>query len=106
MPKNESSQSQSNRNGNWKNVVELSAETEDLLHQVMLISNFNGPDEAFRDALRYYLDNQSGVELNPELAASLNKALKNSKDGETVSAQEARNRIHRWISQFSSQTVQ
>jgi hypothetical protein len=106
MPKNEPVLSRSNRNGNWKNVIELSAETEDLLYQVMLMSNFKGPDEAFQDALRYYLDSQSGVELNPELTASLNKALKNSENGEAVSAQEARNRIHHWILQSSPQTVQ
>jgi hypothetical protein len=106
MPKNESLLSRSNRNGNWKSVIELSAETADLLHQVMLMNNFNGPDEAFRDVLRYYLDSQRGVELNPELTASLNKALKNSGNGETISAQEARNRIHHWILQSSSQTVQ
>jgi hypothetical protein len=106
MPKNEPVLSRSNRNGNWKNVIELSAETEDLLHQVMLMSNFNGPDEAFQDALRYYLDSQIGVELNPELTASLNKALKNSENGEAVSAQEARNRIHHWILQSSRRTVQ
>ncbi|HEY1948740.1 MAG TPA: hypothetical protein VGG97_17150 [Bryobacteraceae bacterium] len=106
MPKNESVLSRSTRKGNWKNVVELSAETEDLLHQVMLMSDFNGPDEAFQDALRYYLDSQSGVELNPELTASLNKTLKNSENGKAVSAEEARNRIHYWILRSSSQTVQ
>ena len=105
MPRKELSRSRS-RNENCKNTVELSAETEDLLHQVMLMSNFNGPDEAFQDALRYYLENQRGVELNPNLTESLNKALQNAEDGEAISAEEARNRIHNWILQSSSQTIQ
>jgi hypothetical protein len=70
------------------------------------MNNFNGPDEAFRDVLLYYLDNQCGVELNPELTESLNKALNDADKGETISAQEARNRIHHWILQSSSQIVQ
>jgi hypothetical protein len=103
MPKNEPSRTQGSRK---KNAIEVSAETEDLLHQVISVSNCNGPDEALRLALRYYLDSQSGVELNPELTASLDNALKTSKNGETLSAQEARNRIHYWILQSSSQTIQ
>ncbi len=106
MPKNKPLQSRPNGSGSWKNIVELSAETEDLLQQVMLMSNFSGPDEAFQDALRYYIESQRGVELNPELAASLGRALKNAEGGQTISAQEARNRIHRWIVRASSQTVQ
>ena len=71
MPKNEPVRgARSNRSESWKNVVELSAETEDLLHQVMLMSNFSGPDEAFRDALRYYIDSQCGVEICPRWPAT------------------------------------
>ncbi|HMF79457.1 MAG TPA: hypothetical protein VK604_27600 [Bryobacteraceae bacterium] len=99
-------QSRPNRSGTWKSVVELSAETEDLLYQVMLMNNFDGPDEAFKDALRYYIDSQCGVELNPELAASLSKALRNSEDSHVMTAQEARNRIHEWVLQASSQRLQ
>jgi hypothetical protein len=106
MPKNEQMGPPASPKGNWKNVVELSSETEDLLHQVMLMNNFEGPDEAFRDVLRYYLDSQGGIELNPELTVSLNKALSNSERGEAISAQEARNRIHHWIVQSFSPTVQ
>ncbi len=106
MPKNEQVLPPSGPNGNWKNVVQLSSETEDLLHQVMLMNNFDGPDEAFRDVLRYYLDSQGGVELNPELTVSLNKALNSSERGEAISAQEARNRIHHLIVQSSSPIVQ
>ncbi len=106
MPKNEQILPPASPSGNWKNVVQLSSETEDLLHQVMLMNNFDGPDEAFRDVLRYYLDSQNGVELNPELTASLNKALSSAERGEAMSAQEARNRIHHWSLQASCPTVQ
>jgi hypothetical protein len=105
MPKKDLLRSRCKRDGSWKKIVELSAETESLLHQVMLMGNFHGPDEALSDVLRHYLDSQGGVELNPELAASLNKALENSEGRKHISAQEARNRIHNWILR-SSQTVQ
>jgi hypothetical protein len=106
MPKKEQILPPSIASGNWKNVVQLSSETEDLLHKVMLMNNFDGPDEAFRDVLRYYLDSQGCVELNPELTASLNRTLNDSECGEAISPQEARNRIHHWIVQASSPTVQ
>lgn len=106
MPKDEQSHTRPSRSGTWKSIVEVSPETEDLLYQVMLTSDFSSPDEAFQSVLRFYLDSQRGVELNPKLAASLSNALENSEEGQVVSAQEARKRIHHWILQFSGPRLQ
>ena len=106
MPRKEPPQPQPNHSLGWKHIVELSPETEELLDQVMVNSNFKTPDEAFQNALRHYLDDQGGLELNPELAASLNRVLKDTEEGVRVSAQEARRRIHEWVVQSSAQRLQ
>ena len=102
MPPSVQTQTQYDQSPMWRSILELSAESEELLNIAMALGNFKQADEAVKEALHRYVDSQSAVELNPEAAASLHQMLTHSEEGRALSAQETRTRIHHWILQTAS----